>query len=177
MLEKPEVLHGEDSSFPICPAAAPLILRCSYLSCHRHVCIFSLVSLGRFVFMYTCERVSASFDRDSYLGWCGGASFPFGGVAKDCLVCYGFSLFPQHVHPYLYQQNAALLCRGTLQQRVFTLVRVESGGRRDAATAEDEKAEQAHTPADSVLSLEEIGKLLESSRTKFLAGGSLSVIT
>ncbi|PHJ21499.1 hypothetical protein CSUI_004658, partial [Cystoisospora suis] len=51
--------------------------------------------------------------------------------------------FQQHIHPYLYQQNAALLCRGTLQQRVFTLVRVESGenDKLDKAAA-DQKVKQ-----------------------------------
>lgn len=89
----------------------------------------------------------------------------------------------QHIHPYLYQQNAALLCRGTLQQRVFTLVRVESGEGDDKA-AVDQKGKQkdevsgVHTPGGgSVLSLEEIGRLLESSRTKFLAGGWLSFLS
>ncbi|PFH38604.1 DnaJ domain-containing protein [Besnoitia besnoiti] len=69
--------------------------------------------------------------------------------------------FQQHVHPYLYQQNAALLCKGTLQQRVFTLVRVEGSVKNEESKGEDAVAE-------AVLSAEEVGTLLQQSRQRFL---------
>ncbi|KYK63750.1 DnaJ domain-containing protein [Toxoplasma gondii TgCatPRC2] len=69
--------------------------------------------------------------------------------------------FQQHIHPYIYQQNAALLCRGTLEQRVYTLVRVEGPKK------EGESGLQKTSP-DAVLSAEEISVLLQRSREKLL---------
>ncbi|CBZ53418.1 putative DnaJ domain-containing protein [Neospora caninum Liverpool] len=70
--------------------------------------------------------------------------------------------FQQHVHPYIYQQNAALLCRGTLEQRVYTLVRVEG------PAGEGQGGDSAKATADAVLSVDEISAILQTSRERFL---------
>lgn len=67
----------------------------------------------------------------------------------------------QVIHPFLYQQNSALLCKGSLQKRVFCLVAVEP--------AEDKTEARGATEKQTV-DVARIKSLLQLSKEKYLTG-------
>ena len=84
-----------------------------------------------------------------------------GYVACLCPASWGSCFVLQSVEPFLYQQNSASLCKGSLQRRVYCLVAVEpEEGANDGQPAQ----------APKTVDLARIRQLLQLSRQKYLAG-------
>lgn len=67
----------------------------------------------------------------------------------------------QSIQPFLFQQNSASLCKGSLQRRVFCLVAIET---------EEGIAGGQPSQAPKTLDLARIKSLLNISRQKYLEG-------
>lgn len=67
----------------------------------------------------------------------------------------------QSIQPFLFQQNSASLCKGSLQRRVFCLVAIE---------AEEGIAGGQSSQAPKTLDLARIKSLLNISKQKYLEG-------